>query len=109
MNPGEQKKNSKRLSYVLRHRPDTIGIDLGKAGWVEVQTLLAAFERCGEERGFGESSSAGLVHNRADAVQFERGASISSARLVPRPWIETFVGASLNFGNNVVQPPAPSP
>jgi len=32
---------SKRLSYVLRHRPDSIGITLPADGWVEVETLLA--------------------------------------------------------------------
>lgn len=33
---------SKRLSYVLRHHPDSIGIELDAAGWVDVDTLLAA-------------------------------------------------------------------
>lgn len=33
---------SRYLSYVLRHRPDAIGLSLDAAGWVEVDTLLAA-------------------------------------------------------------------
>jgi putative RNA 2'-phosphotransferase len=33
---------SKRLSYVLRHRPDSIGITLDEAGWTDVSGLLAA-------------------------------------------------------------------
>ena len=33
---------SKRLSYVLRHRPDSVGLSLDDAGWVEVDALLAA-------------------------------------------------------------------
>jgi putative RNA 2'-phosphotransferase len=33
---------SRFLSYVLRHRPEAIGIALDGAGWVEVDTLLAA-------------------------------------------------------------------
>jgi putative RNA 2'-phosphotransferase len=33
---------SKRLSYVLRHRPDSIGLSLDEAGWVDVDALLAA-------------------------------------------------------------------
>ncbi|MGY1672804.1 RNA 2'-phosphotransferase [Geodermatophilus sp. SYSU D00710] len=33
---------SKRLSYVLRHRPDSVGLVLDDAGWVDVDTLLAA-------------------------------------------------------------------
>jgi putative RNA 2'-phosphotransferase len=33
---------SKRLSYVLRHRPDSIGLTLDEAGWVDVDRLLDA-------------------------------------------------------------------
>jgi putative RNA 2'-phosphotransferase len=32
----------KRLSYVLRHRPDSVGLVLDDAGWVDVDALLAA-------------------------------------------------------------------
>lgn len=32
---------SKFLSYVLRHRPESIGITLDKQGWVDVSELLA--------------------------------------------------------------------
>ena len=33
---------SKRLSSVLRHRPDSVGLTLDDAGWVDVEELLAA-------------------------------------------------------------------
>ena len=33
---------SKFLSYVLRHKPDTIGIALDSQGWVNIDKLLAA-------------------------------------------------------------------
>ena len=33
---------SKRLSYVLRHRPQSVGLTLDEAGWVDVDELLAA-------------------------------------------------------------------
>ena len=33
---------SKRLSYVLRHRPDSVGLVLDGAGWADVDVLLAA-------------------------------------------------------------------
>lgn len=36
---------SKSLSYVLRHRPDSIGITLEPGGWIAVDALLAAFAR----------------------------------------------------------------
>jgi putative RNA 2'-phosphotransferase len=33
---------SKRLSYVLRHQPGSVGLTLDDAGWVDVDALLAA-------------------------------------------------------------------
>jgi putative RNA 2'-phosphotransferase len=41
------KEISKRLSYVLRHRPDSIGITLDAAGWVAVDALLTALAGSG--------------------------------------------------------------
>ncbi|WP_212832416.1 RNA 2'-phosphotransferase [Catellatospora sp. TT07R-123] len=35
-------KISKRLSYVLRHAPESIGITLSPDGWVQIDTLLRA-------------------------------------------------------------------
>ena len=52
-NLGDHKYKSRRrnvskfLSYVLRHNPDTIGIELDEAGWVDVNELLAGCERNG--------------------------------------------------------------
>ncbi|MEI7057373.1 RNA 2'-phosphotransferase [Nocardioides sp. CCNWLW239] len=40
-------KLSKRLALVLRHRPDSIGIDLDANGWVPIHTLLAALDEHG--------------------------------------------------------------
>ncbi len=40
----DQVKQSKFLSLVLRHRPETIGLSLGKGGWVPVSELLSALE-----------------------------------------------------------------
>ena len=36
------RRTSKRLSYVLRHRPDSVGLSLDAAGWVDVDELLRA-------------------------------------------------------------------
>ena len=38
---------SKRLSYVLRHAPGSIGLTLDEAGWVEVDALLTALAAAG--------------------------------------------------------------
>jgi putative RNA 2'-phosphotransferase len=47
MNHIQLKKISKRLSYVLRHRPDSIGLQLGESGWVTVAELLDALAKSG--------------------------------------------------------------
>ncbi len=39
---------SKFLSLVLRHRPETIGIRLDEAGWVDVECLLAQCNKHGK-------------------------------------------------------------
>jgi putative RNA 2'-phosphotransferase len=38
---------SRRLSYVLRHRPGSVGLTLDEAGWVDVEALLAALAGSG--------------------------------------------------------------
>lgn len=42
----EQKRISKFLSYVLRHAPESICVELDSAGWVNVSTLLDAINEC---------------------------------------------------------------
>lgn len=44
----ELKKMSKQLAYVLRHRPDSIGITLSPDGWVPIDTLLTALRAHGK-------------------------------------------------------------
>lgn len=45
MNDKERKKISKFLSLVLRHQPQTIGIELDESGWVDVDVLMSALSR----------------------------------------------------------------
>ncbi len=40
-------KISKALSFVLRHRPDSVGITLDEAGWTDVDLLCKAMDRPG--------------------------------------------------------------
>lgn len=40
--PASLVRQSKRLSSVLRHRPDSIGITLDAAGWTDINALLKA-------------------------------------------------------------------
>jgi putative RNA 2'-phosphotransferase len=48
MDTASLKRISKSLSYVLRHRPDSVGLKLGDGGWVAVDDLLTAFKRSGK-------------------------------------------------------------
>jgi putative RNA 2'-phosphotransferase len=47
MTNSQRTKLSKFLSLVLRHDPASVGISLDDAGWVDVDTLLAALGRHG--------------------------------------------------------------
>jgi putative RNA 2'-phosphotransferase len=38
----ETTKTSKFLNYILRHKPDAVGIELDSSGWVDVHELLKA-------------------------------------------------------------------
>jgi putative RNA 2'-phosphotransferase len=40
---------SKFLSYVLRHRPDSIGLTLDSEGWVDISELIAAAVQTGTQ------------------------------------------------------------
>ncbi len=42
-------KNSKFLSFVLRHKPEEIGIKLDVNGWVNVETLIAKMNAHGKQ------------------------------------------------------------
>ncbi len=43
------KKTSKFLSLILRHKPETVGIELDTNGWVEVGLLLEGLKASGHE------------------------------------------------------------
>ena len=47
MNESRKKRISKRMSLVLRHRPDSIGLVLEDGGWLNVDTLIEAFKKHG--------------------------------------------------------------
>jgi len=48
VNEKELRTRSKTLSYVLRHKPDSIGIGLDEQGWVSVDYLLLALSAAGK-------------------------------------------------------------
>ncbi len=47
MSNDEEVRISKRLSYVLRHRPDSADIELDANGWVDVESLVIALGATG--------------------------------------------------------------
>ncbi|MEL6277209.1 MAG: RNA 2'-phosphotransferase [Bacteroidota bacterium] len=46
------KKLSKTLSYLLRHRPDKIGLQLDQEGWADIDALLLLLSKNGQEASF---------------------------------------------------------
>ncbi|HKK79355.1 MAG TPA: RNA 2'-phosphotransferase [Phaeodactylibacter sp.] len=48
MTPQEIRKISKKLSLLLRHKPELYGLTLDRQGWCEVDALLAAFRQNGQ-------------------------------------------------------------
>jgi putative RNA 2'-phosphotransferase len=44
MNEKQLKSVSKKLSYILRHHPDSVGLVLDENGWVHVEALLRAVQ-----------------------------------------------------------------
>ena len=47
LDPNRLKKASKSLALILRHRPDSVGIELEEGGWVEIDKLLAGMKAAG--------------------------------------------------------------
>ena len=46
----EYKRLSIHLSYLLRHAPDSIGLQMDKHGWVDVQELIRRVNEAGKHR-----------------------------------------------------------
>ena len=47
MNKTENTQISRRLSYILRHNPKSVGLELETNGWIQVTDLLVALETHG--------------------------------------------------------------
>lgn len=88
---------SRFLSYVLRHAPDSIGIELAPGGWVNVDKLIA---RC---------AAAGRVFDRRELDEVVAGDSKRRFTLSPdRTHIRAAQGHSVpvDLGLMPVEPPA---
>lgn len=63
-------RDSKFLSSVLRHNPGKIGVELDPAGWIEVETLLAAMRRAGRRIG-RERLDLVVEHNNKKRFEYD--------------------------------------
>ena len=45
---------SRLLSYVLRHRPEHVGVSLDGGGWTSIEELLQRLNACGHAVSIGE-------------------------------------------------------
>lgn len=56
MKPNEKviRQRSKFLSLVLRHQPASIGIQLDREGWTDIQILLSQMSKHRQKMRFGE-------------------------------------------------------
>lgn len=77
MNTKQLKSISKRLSFILRHRPDSVGLTLEPGGWVSVTALLAALSNNGT---FVTPATLEEVVSDNDKQRFEFSADRSQIR-----------------------------
>jgi putative RNA 2'-phosphotransferase len=69
MKPDQLKPISKSLSYVLRHRPDSMGLELEAGGWIRVESLLSAFRKSGKPLS-AEMLQQVVTHNDKQRFEF---------------------------------------
>jgi putative RNA 2'-phosphotransferase len=65
-------KVSKRLSFVLRHRPESIGLELAEGGWVAIDDLIAALARHGTQISHEDLQNV-VAHNDKRRFTIEEG------------------------------------
>ncbi|GAA0697967.1 RNA 2'-phosphotransferase [Kitasatospora atroaurantiaca] len=73
-------KTSKTLSRILRHDPGSAGITLDEAGWVRVDTLLAALARRGTRLSRAELDHVVETNNKRRFAYSEDGLSIRASQ-----------------------------
>ncbi|MCW2636168.1 MAG: putative 2-phosphotransferase [Blastococcus sp.] len=76
---------SKRLSYVLRHQPASIGLTLDDAGWVDVETLLSALAAHGPGLSRAELEHVVATNDKRRFAFDETGARIRATQGHSRP------------------------
>lgn len=73
-------KDSKFLALVLRHDPGRIGVELDTAGWVQVETLLAALRQHGRAMSRSQLDRAVAENNKKRYEYDESGTCIRASQ-----------------------------
>ncbi|MFJ1793797.1 RNA 2'-phosphotransferase [Kitasatospora griseola] len=73
-------KTSKMLSRILRHDPGSVGVSLDAAGWVEVDTLLAALARHRRPLSRAQLDHVVATNNKRRFAYSEDGGSIRASQ-----------------------------
>jgi len=73
-------KTSKMLSRILRHDPGAVGVTLDAAGWVEVDTLLAALARHRRPLSRAQLDHVVATNNKRRFAYSEDGRSIRASQ-----------------------------
>ncbi|MEV4558867.1 RNA 2'-phosphotransferase [Kitasatospora sp. NPDC049285] len=73
-------KTSKMLSRILRHDPGAVGVSLDAAGWVEIDTLLAALARHGRALTRAELDHVVATNNKRRFAYSADGRSIRASQ-----------------------------
>ncbi|WP_240619702.1 RNA 2'-phosphotransferase [Blastococcus sp. TF02-8] len=93
-------RTSKRLSFVLRHRPQAVGLRLDDAGWVDVDALLAALHLTREQLdrvvSTNDKRRFEIVGDRIRAVQ-GHSVAVDLGYAPERPSAELFHGTVERF------------
>jgi RNA:NAD 2'-phosphotransferase (TPT1/KptA family) len=78
-----QKRTSKFLSLILRHAPDTIGLELDSQGWADVCQLLDRAARHGMKISIEELRTIVATSEKSAFRLAMTGASFVPARVIP--------------------------
>lgn len=98
MNSTEHKEISKFLSYVLRHEPQAIGIQLDSEGWAEIDSLISGAAKNGHSL---DRETILAVATSSDKKRFSVSADAKYIRAVQGHSTETVTVKHL-----VMEPPA---
>lgn len=106
MDKTKEKRISKTLSYVLRHKPDSIGISLDKEGWTAIDSLLEKLEITRAELDYiVENNSKQRFSISGDLIRANQGHSVDiqlglTAKIPPN---KLFHGTAQKYRDQILE------